>query len=199
MPIGPGVADGDRAIAAGRVFAPVAQAERVAMGLTDDHSPPFIPPAIRRKSVEQLGEFLLGRAEARARRAGLAKRERDRPAEEEWSAIGTQAVQLADEPPTAVALTLWVELVGLGGHVWPEVEVEPPDHRNPGLACECDRAVEAHAQPQRSPAGLFDELRRDAEPDSPPGLRRFEAAAAELGKRCARPRDGEALRARGVG
>lgn len=51
--------------AAGHVFAPVAQAERAALGLTDDHGAPLVPPDIARMTVADLEEYLTGRALAR--------------------------------------------------------------------------------------------------------------------------------------
>jgi hypothetical protein len=46
------------------VFAPVAQTERAALGLAQDHAAALIPPHVERMTVKELEEFLLGRAEA---------------------------------------------------------------------------------------------------------------------------------------
>ena len=56
------------AVAAARVYAPVAQAERVALGLSGSEGGDMIERDIARKTTAELEEYLIGRAKARDER-----------------------------------------------------------------------------------------------------------------------------------
>ena len=51
-------------VAAARAFAPVAQAERAALGLTGSQYLALISPEIERKTTAEIKEYLTGRARA---------------------------------------------------------------------------------------------------------------------------------------
>jgi hypothetical protein len=53
------------AVAAARVFAPLAHAERAALGMGEGQGVDAVPPEIQRKTTAELVEYLTGRTEAR--------------------------------------------------------------------------------------------------------------------------------------